>query len=71
MATENRVLMTSTELLNETQGLQQAARALAEMGEDDERAAILLEEKAADVRGWKEHLQEEARELGRQQRPQG
>jgi hypothetical protein len=68
MPIENRVLKTTTELLSETQGLQQAARALAELGRDDENEATLLEERAAEVRGWKEHLQEEVRELVRRQR---
>jgi hypothetical protein len=70
MANENRVLTTTTELLNETKGLHQAAQALAELGRDDEGEAILLEETAAEVRGWREHLQEAALKLGRRQRPQ-
>jgi hypothetical protein len=71
MATENRVLETVTEMMGQVTRLWQAAWALAQMGQDHEIEAAQLEELLAPLRGWSEHLQEAARELGRRQRPPG
>lgn len=70
MATENRFLKTATELQDQATLLQQASRELAEMGWDPEGEAFQLQETAALLRGWSEHLQEKVRELGRR-RPAG
>ncbi|MFO0931043.1 MAG: hypothetical protein U0736_29095 [Gemmataceae bacterium] len=70
MATENRFLTTATELHDQATLLEQASRELADMGWDHEGEALLLQETAALVRGWSEHLREQVRELGRR-RPAG
>jgi hypothetical protein len=71
MTTENRVLKTTTELLNHARGLQQAAQDLAELGRDNENEAIVLEEWTAQIQSWEEHLQEEVQEEeARRQRKQ-